>query len=103
MDKYATVHLQFRTFAGWLWIGADQVSSAESAIGRIEDPLAEAIATPGQTTQTPEALPPVTSSVPAEEQAALPATSLTTFPPPTRFPPNQRLSAVEMAALVTRG
>ena len=62
-----------------------------------------AMAASGQTAQTPEAPPPVTSSVPAEEQAALPATSLTTFPPPTQFPPNQRVSAAEMAALVSRG
>ena len=56
-----------------------------------------AMAASGQTAQTPEAPPPVTSSVPAEEQAALPATSL------TQSPPNQRLSAAEIAALVIRG
>ena len=63
--------------------------------------LPPATAAPGQTAQTPEAPPPVTSSVPAEEHP--PATSLTTSPPPMQSPPNQRLSAAEMAALVTRG
>ena len=65
--------------------------------------LPPATAAPAQTAQTPEAPPPVTSSVPAEEQAGPPATSLTTSPPPTQSPPNQRLSAAELAALVTRG
>jgi hypothetical protein len=50
-----------------------------------------------------EALPGVTSPAPVEEQMAPPPTSLTISPPPTQSPPNQRLSAAEMAALVTRG
>jgi hypothetical protein len=65
--------------------------------------LPPAMAGPGQTAQTPEAPPPVTSSVPAEEQAAPPATTLPTSPPPTQSPPDQHLSAAEMAALVSRG
>ena len=62
-----------------------------------------AMAASGQTAQTPEASPPVTSSVPAEGQAAPPATPFTTSPPLADSPPNQRLSAAEMAALVSRG
>ena len=62
-----------------------------------------AMAASSQTAQTPEPSPPVTSSVPAEGQAAPPATSLTTSPPPTRSPPDQRLSAAERTALVSRG
>jgi len=77
--------------------------ASDGALAPVEDmtnqpaTLPPAIAAPGQTAQTPEAPPPVTSSVPAEEQAALPPTSL------TQSPPNQRLSAAEIAALVIRG
>ena len=77
--------------------------ASDDALAPVEDmttqpaTLPPAIAAPGQTAQTPEAPPPGTSSVPAEEQAALPATSL------TQSPPNQRLSAAEIAALVIRG
>src|SRR5215472_6593506 len=53
--------------------------------------------------QVAEAPSPVTSLAPAEEPAAPPATSRTNSPPPTLSPPNQRLSAAEIAALVTRG
>jgi hypothetical protein len=86
-----------------------QPPASDGALAPVEDmttqpaTLSPAIAAPGQTAQTAEEPPPVTSSVPAEEQAAPPATSLTTSPPPTRSPPNQRLSAAEIAALVTRG
>jgi hypothetical protein len=86
-----------------------QPPASDAALAAVEDmttlsaTLPPAIAAPGQTAKTPEAPPPVTSSVSAEEQAAPPATSLTTSPPPTQSPPNQRLSAAEMAALVTRG
>ena len=74
--------------------------ASDGALAPVEDmttqpaTLPPAIAAPGQTAEAP---PSVTSSVPAEEQAALPATSL------TQSPPNQRLPAAEMAALVTRG
>ena len=53
--------------------------------------------------QVAEAPSPVTSLAPAEEPAAPPAASRTNSPPPTLSPPNQRLSAAEIAALVTRG
>jgi hypothetical protein len=58
---------------------------------------------PGETARAAEAPPPVTSPAPEEERAAPPAPSLTTSPPPLQSPPNQRLSAAETAALVTRG
>jgi len=83
--------------------------ASDDALAPVEDmttqpaTLPPAIAAPGQSAQTPEAPPPVTSSVSAEEQAALPPTSLTTSPSPTQSSPNQRLSAAETAALVTRG
>ena len=83
--------------------------ASDGALAPVEDmttqpaTLPPAIAAPGQSAQTPEAPPPVTSSVSAEEQAALPPTSLTTSPSPTQSSPNQRLSAAETAALVTRG
>jgi hypothetical protein len=53
--------------------------------------------------QVAEAPSPVISLAPAEEPAAPPAASRTNSPPPTLSPPNQRLSAAEIAALVTRG
>jgi len=53
--------------------------------------------------QVAEAPSPVISLAPAEEPAAAPAASRTNSPPPTLSPPNQRLSAAEIAALVTRG
>jgi hypothetical protein len=86
-----------------------QPPASNVALAPVEDmttlsaTLPPAIAAPDQTARTPEPPPPAISSVPAEEQAAPPTTSPTTSPPPTQSAPNQRLSAAEMAALVTRG
>jgi HPt (histidine-containing phosphotransfer) domain-containing protein len=85
-----------------------QPTPPDAALSPVEDfttlsaTLPPAVAAPGQTARAAEAPPPVTSLAPAEEQAAPPATSRTTWPPPTQSPPN-RLSAAEIAALVTRG
>src|SRR5215471_8941297 len=63
--------------------------------------LPPAVVAPDPTAPVAEA--PVISLAPAEEPAAAPAASRTNSPPPTLSPPNQRLSAAEIAALVTRG
>ena len=65
--------------------------------------LPPAVVAPDPTAPVAEAPSPVTSLAPAEEPAAPPAASRTNSPPPTLSPPNQRLSAAETAALVTRG
>src|SRR5215831_16295933 len=65
--------------------------------------LPPAVVAPDPTAPVAEAPSPVTSLAPAEEPAAPPAASRTNSPPPTLSPPNQRLSAAEIAALVTRG
>jgi hypothetical protein len=65
--------------------------------------LPPALVAPDPTAPVAEAPSPVTSLAPAEEPAAPPASSRTNSPPPTLSPPNQRLSAAEIAALVTRG
>ena len=65
--------------------------------------LPPALVAPDPTAPVAEAPSPVTSLPPAEEPTAPPATSRTNSPPPTLSPPNQRLSAAEIAALVTRG
>ena len=78
-----------------------QPPAPEAAVASIEDLATQPATLP--LARAAEALPAVTSSAPVEEQTAPPATSLTTSPPPTQSPPNQRLSAAEMAALVTRG
>jgi hypothetical protein len=78
-----------------------QPPAPEAAVASIEDLATQPATLP--LARAAEALPAVTSSAPVEEQTAPPSTSLTTSPPPTQSPPNQRLSAAEMAALVTRG
>jgi hypothetical protein len=75
---------------------------SDDALAPVEDMTTPPPA-PGQTARAVEAPPPVTSPALAEEQAASPASSLTTSLSPMQSPPNQRLSAAEMAALVTRG
>jgi len=65
--------------------------------------LPPAVVAPDPTAPVAEAPSPVTSLAPAEEPAAPPAASRTNSPPPTLSPPNQRLSAAEIAALVARG
>jgi len=79
----------------------------EAAVAPVEDsagqPAIPAVAARGHTTPEAEAPPFVASPPPAEEQATPPASSDTTSPPPTQPPPNRRLSAAEVASLVTRG
>jgi hypothetical protein len=79
----------------------------EAAVAPVEDwasqPAIPAVAAPGHTAPEAEAPLSVASPPPAQEQATPPASSDTTSPPPTQPPPNRRLSAAEIAALVTRG
>jgi hypothetical protein len=79
----------------------------EAGVAPAEDtasqPAIPAVAAPGRTAREAEAPPSVTSPAPAKEQATPPAISDTTSPPPTQPSPNRRLSAAEIAALVTRG
>ena len=78
----------------------------EAAVAPVEvsaiQPATPAVAAPGQTALEAEAPPSVASPAPADERATPPATSDTTSPP-AQPPPNRRLSAAEIAALVTRG
>ena len=82
---------------------------SDTALSPVEDmttlpaPTSPAITAPGQTARAVGAASPVSSPAPAEEQAAPPGKSLTTSPPPAHSLPSQRLSAAEMAALVSRG
>jgi hypothetical protein len=86
-----------------------KATPSDAALSPVEDvttpppPLPPAIAAPGQTARAVEAASPVSSPAPAEDQAAPPGKSLTTSPPPAHSLPGQRLSAAEMAALLSRG
>ena len=80
----------------------DTVAPVEDSATQLAT-LPPAVAAPDQTAGEVEAATSGTSPDPAEEPATPPATSPTTTPPPTQSPPYQRLSAAEMAALVTRG